>query len=535
MSFSLHYDFALQEEANDLNKVDANQFTFNPVTLADRYDNVAWYGKFIPPDADENWFVDEMEKYNLASYLKLDLRTPENRQIFADKDGFGERWKKKADAEYNEATPPWQIFRDLLIMRSDHAQTHPVYYTFAVEGNHRRLALSCACLGAVATHNQGELRVGSMIDGSLIESKMFHLDTAEDKEQQLKEVLQSLLSGEKDMTTDDNLEDHCLAVSVRYVVDKTAKNEDVLKHLQERSKSISVNKKDSVEQAPFTNVAKFGCDFMLSIPTKDLNATRTERILPNPIPTRLFQKSGYFKSCNDRGEPYSYLHFKQRLKDHPIVFSDTVMNFMGDPFDQRHIDAFKQMFPGFPYSVNMHTLTEEQIHKDNKEKHTVDVNGECVNQLYLAAPIYHILYAAQCGSTTSKIRNKQEVVYDLQYMFLFHFAGNTLNSARYKVDEHYAVVFDSTKRNPSRFDDEKMRAFGACVTTVYIIIALMACSIVSEDPEECHTQRTINATTFKRAFESIESSPKHNFTADCAVLCKCTFFGQLHINDAASH
>ena len=519
MSFSLHYDSALQEEADDLDNVAPHQFTFNPVTMADRYDEVSWVGTFTPIDAAENWFVEEMKKNKLENYFKLDLRKPANRQSFADRDGFGENWRKKVDDEYNKETPPWMIFRDLLNMRSNHAQTHPVYYTFAVEGNHRRLALSSVCLGAVATHNQGELRVGSMI-----ESEMFQLDTSENKEQQLKDLLQSLLNGERDMTTDDNLEDQCLAVSVRYVVDSTAKNEDVLKHLQERSRSISVNKKDSVEQAPFTNVAKFGCDFMLSIRTGDLNATRTERILPNPLPTQLGQKTGFFKTFNDHGETYSYLHFKQRLKDHPIVFSETVKNYMSDPFDQRHIEAFKQMFKGFPYSPNMHTLTEEQIHALNKEKHTVDVNGECVNQLYLAAPIYHILFAAQCDTTTSKIRNKPEVVLDLQYMFLFHFAGNTLNSARYKMDEHYAVVFDITKRNPGRFDDEKIRAFGACVATVYIIIALMACSIVSDVPEECHIERTINATTFKRAFESIESSPKHNFTADCAVLCKCTFF-----------
>jgi len=62
----------------------------------------------------------------------------------------------------------------------------------------------------------------------------------------------------------------------------------------------------------------------------------------------------------------------------------------------------------------------------------------------------------------------------------------------------------------------------------------MACSIVSDDPDKCHAERKVNATMFKRAFASIESSPKHNFVADCAVLCKYNFSDQLHIDDAAS-
>ena len=97
------------------------------------------------------------------------------------------------------------------------------------------------------------------------------------------------------MTTDNNLSDHCLAVSVRYVVESTVANDDVLKHLQERSKSISVNKKDSVEQAPFTNVGMLGYDFMLSIPKRDLHATRTDKILRQPVPTHLCQKGQFFK------------------------------------------------------------------------------------------------------------------------------------------------------------------------------------------------------------------------------------------------
>ena len=226
MSFWLHHNSALQTATDDLDHVEPNQFAFNPVTLADRYDEVGCVGTFTPTDAAENWFAEEMNNNNLENYFKLDLRNSSNCHFFAEHDGFGKSWKTKVLDEYEEHTPPWIIFHDLLNMRSKHAQSNPVHYTFAVEGNRRRLTLSCVCLGAVATHSQGKLCVGSMI-----ESKMFHLDTSENKQHQLKTLLQSLLEGEEEMTTDDNLSDHCLAVSVRYVVESTVSNEDVLKHL----------------------------------------------------------------------------------------------------------------------------------------------------------------------------------------------------------------------------------------------------------------------------------------------------------------
>ena len=88
------------------------------------------------------------------------------------------------------------------------------------------------------------------------------------------------------------------------------------------------------------------------------------------------------------------------------------------------------------------------------------------------------------------------------------------------MDDTYAFVFDINSRSPGRFDDEKSKAFSACVATVHIILARQACSIVSDDPDTCHAEIMINARMFKRAFASIESSPKHHFDADCAVLCE---------------
>ena len=83
-------------------------------------------------------------------------------------------------------------------------------------------------------------------------------------------------------------------------------------------------------------------------------------------------------------------HFKEKLDNHEIVFSKVVVDYMRDPFNQSYIKAFKKMFKGFPYWPNMHTLTEEQVAHLGDNKNCVNVNGECVDQLYLAAPIYHI-------------------------------------------------------------------------------------------------------------------------------------------------
>ena len=69
------------------------------------------------------------------------------------------------------------------------------------------------------------------------------------------------------------------------------------------------------------------------------------------------------------------------------------------------------------------------------------------------------------------------------------------------MDETYLHVFDCNNRSPGRFDDEKIKAFGACVATVHIILALMACSSVSDDLDKCDAERMVNATMFKRVFE----------------------------------
>ena len=239
----------------------------------------------------------------------LDLRLAENRQTFAEFDGFGDKWKQHASEKYGDITPMWKIFSDLLHMRSNHAKEHEVHFTFAVEGNHRRLALSCVCLAAVATYNQGMLCVGSMIN-----SELFHDTTGslEENNNQLSSKLQALLRGEGEMTMDDDLQSHYLLVPMRYVVVKEVINVDVLKHFQERSKSISVSKKDSVEQAPFTNVGKLGFDFMMSISKEDIFKRRVCKILEMPMPINLVAKPNYYKDYKRNHEqPYSMTNLKE--------------------------------------------------------------------------------------------------------------------------------------------------------------------------------------------------------------------------------
>ena len=93
---------------------------------------------------------------------------------------------------------------------------------------------------------------------------------------------------------------------MRYVTDSRVSNVDVLKHFQERSKGISVSKKDSVEQAPVTNVGKLGYDFMNSIPKADLLRTRAYKILDKPLAVNLSRKGNYYKEYQkNNGQPYS--------------------------------------------------------------------------------------------------------------------------------------------------------------------------------------------------------------------------------------
>ena len=67
---------------------------FNPVTLADRYEEDGWVGTFTPTDVTKNWFAEDMKNKELINYFKLDLRSIYNRQMFAIHDGFGDSWLK---------------------------------------------------------------------------------------------------------------------------------------------------------------------------------------------------------------------------------------------------------------------------------------------------------------------------------------------------------------------------------------------------------------------------------------------------------
>ena len=98
------------------------------------------------------------------------------------------------------------------------------------------------------------------------------------------------------------------------------------------------------------------------------------------------------------------------------------------------------------------------------------------------------------------------------------------------MDRLFSVAFDDENLTPTIFGDPQIKAFGACVTTVNIILSLLACSITSVDKEECMTEKLINTRVFKRAFASIKSTPKYLFTCDCAILCKCHNFCKSYVH-----
>ena len=93
MSLLLHLSSIVQTASDNLDNIEPHQFAFNPVTLADRYDEVGWVGAFTPINAADHWFVEDLKDEKLKNYFMLDLREESNRQIFADFDGFGDKWR----------------------------------------------------------------------------------------------------------------------------------------------------------------------------------------------------------------------------------------------------------------------------------------------------------------------------------------------------------------------------------------------------------------------------------------------------------
>ena len=105
---------------------------------------------------------------------------------------------------------------------------------------------------------------------------------------------------------------------------------------------------------------------------------------------------------------------------------------MKDSFNCQHIDASKELFD-FPYNMNLWTLVQEP-RKLKPGPKKLNINREYANQLWFAAPIYRILYVAQCRTTLSKNTKKTQIVCNIQYMLLFLIETNTLNPTRFMTD-----------------------------------------------------------------------------------------------------
>ena len=105
--------------------------------------------------------------------------------------------------------------------------------------------------------------------------------------------------------------------------------------------------------------------------------------------------------------------FEEKIGNHELIFSSTVVNYMNNPFNDENVKAFEARFPEHQYSMNLSTLLDEPfIKQPEKGKH--NVTGEYINQLFLVPPIYHILYAAQHCTTISKNITEPGVVLGIQ-------------------------------------------------------------------------------------------------------------------------
>ena len=86
MSSLLHLSTIVQIASENLDKIEPHQFAFNPVTLADRYDDGGWVGAFTPINAADDWFVEDLKDETLKSYFMLDLPEESNRLFILDFD-----------------------------------------------------------------------------------------------------------------------------------------------------------------------------------------------------------------------------------------------------------------------------------------------------------------------------------------------------------------------------------------------------------------------------------------------------------------
>ena len=138
-----------QTRSTNLDTISLAQFNFNPLTLND-HEYASQVGTFVPKNGGQNWFYDNLKLEAVRDYFKLDLQIQANRVKFADHDGLGNEWRS-VESNHNKDTPSWITLRNLLNLCSKHAIQDEVYFTNAVEGNHRKLALDGVCLAAAAT------------------------------------------------------------------------------------------------------------------------------------------------------------------------------------------------------------------------------------------------------------------------------------------------------------------------------------------------------------------------------------------------
>ena len=126
-----------QTRSDNLGTISPAQCAFNLLTLND-YEEAGWVGTFVLENGVKNWFHEDYKLEALRDYFKLDLWVQANCVKFANQDGFDDEWKR-VESNYNNNTPSWIIFRDLLDLCSKHATQNAVYFTNAVEDNHRKM------------------------------------------------------------------------------------------------------------------------------------------------------------------------------------------------------------------------------------------------------------------------------------------------------------------------------------------------------------------------------------------------------------
>lgn len=166
---------------------------------------------------------------------------------------------------------------------------------------------------------------------------------------------------------------------------------------------------------------------------------------------------GEMKAHNDM---IAYGRLQRRMKVQDIFTCNKFQQYIGDPFNERAIKGMKDKFLEHPYLLNVHILLREPTRglSDNGSKQRI--TGELIGQMFLVPKIMHVLFASHKGITVESVKERDDCVRQIEYMFLFFFGPVTLDTTRHSpLDPSYKHIFDLGNGGDKQFDGKTITAW----------------------------------------------------------------------------